>query len=452
MAGRKTLATMLFAALFAMSLVVMFAATIASVAASFSSYEARAEQLLLSRASSYAALVAPLGDEDGMRARLEGIPFVGMRCTLIAADGSVVFDSDVDPSTMGNHAGRAEILAARESGQGTIMRRSETLGTDMLYAAIEVRDGIVLRLAETRISHASFLGGMAPQLAVSLVAIFILSLLSSRALTAMVARPLREVDLTSPLGNDAYAELQPLLKRVDDQRRELERAVMMRREFTGNVSHEMKTPLQVIGGYAELMENGMIDAKDVPRFAGLIRGESESMRLLIDDVLTLSRLDENACSETGTVFLADTCRRAIRRLEPTARERGIVFALDADEHAAIAGEPSLADQMVYNLIDNAVKYNREGGTVSVGVSRSGGDVVLTVSDEGSGIARDQRERIFERFYRIDTSRSRETGGTGLGLAIVKHAAESFGGTVSVGDSTSGATFVVTIPCAPIPER
>lgn len=452
-ASRKTLAGRIFAVLFLFSLAVTFAATVAATALSFTVYEREAEELLLSQATSYAEGMRGLDGEEAMVSALESIPFVDTRCTLVAADGTVLFDNYAEPSAMDNHALREEIVAAKESGKVAVLRRSDTMGSDTLYAAALVGDGVVLRLAETRTSLASFLGGLIWQLGATLVIIFLLSLLVARVLTALIIRPLRELDLQHPLENDAYLELQPLLQRVDAQRseleaqnRELERAVALRREFTGNVSHEMKSPLQVIGGYAELIESGLVAPDDIPRFAGLIRSESQTMRELIDDVLSLSRLDEHVQGGCVPVDLAALCSRSVQRLEAAAEERGESIKTLLQPGLEVLADPAMAEQMVYNLVSNAIKYNREGGMVLVQLSSEGESAVISVADEGPGVPEDQRERVFERFYRIDASRSRETGGTGLGLAIVKHAAESLGGSVCVKDSKlGGAEFLVTLP-------
>ena len=442
----------MFAALFAFSFAAMLAATVAATAASYSSYESDAEARLLSQAQQCAQLLNRQGDEDA-QATLAGLPLADERATLIAADGTVLYDNQADASAMENHGQRAEVIQAKESGQGVVMRRSDTFGADTLYAAVQLNDGRVLRLAETRASLASFIGGAAWQLGVSLVVIFLASFLLSRAVTRRVVRPLVGIDLSHPLDNDAYMEVQPLLARVDQQRRELEgqnaelqRAVTLRREFAGNVSHEMKTPLQVIGGYAELMEAGLVTADDVPRTAGLIRTESESMRALIDDVLTLSKLDE-AAGGGERVSLRESCERAAARLAPVAEEKGISILLDCDG-SCVLGEPAAVEQMVYNLVDNAVKYSPAGGRVRVSCSETGGKARLVVQDQGPGIPDEFKERVFERFFRVDSSRSRETGGTGLGLAIVKHAAESLGGTAQVENAPGGGSaFVVEAPLA-----
>lgn len=448
----KSLARRSFITLFLLSLAVMVTAVLAATAASYSSYEREAEDYLLAQTRTCAASLEGKSAQD-MVETLQALPLTDTRVTLVAADGTVHYDSAVDASTLGDHSQRAEIAQARESGQGVLLRRSQTLGKDTLYAAVSVGDEAVLRLAETRASLASFLGRMGWQLALSLVVIFALSLFASRLLTRMVVRPLQEIDLTRPLQNRAYAELQPLLIRVDEQRRELEdqndelqRAVTLRREFTGNVSHEMKTPLQVIGGYAELMEQGVVPAQDVPRFAGLIRRESEHMRLLIDDVLALSRLDESTGGDEP-VALRQACERVAARLEPASSAKSLRVTLDCQD-AVVKGVPSSVEQMVYNLLDNAIEYSPVAGVVSVQVRGEGDGVVLTVSDQGPGIPDELKERVFERFFRVDSSRSRDTGGTGLGLAIVKHAAESMGGTVEVLDAPDGgACLRVWVPAA-----
>ncbi|WP_370520274.1 sensor histidine kinase [Enterorhabdus sp. P55] len=268
----------------------------------------------------------------------------------------------------------------------------------------------------------------------------------------------------------------PLLERIDSQQRtlraqnrELARAESLRRDFSANVSHEMKTPLQVIAGYAELMENGLVPPEDVARFAGVIHSESQAMRALIDDVLTLSRLDEvgAGAEDAVPVELRGTAERAIGRLQALARHVGVEVTL-AGEACWTRGSETLLEQMVYNLVENGIRYNEPGGSVTVTVGREfapiapGSDddataplpaaatlaaqAVIRVRDTGPGIPPEKREKVFERFYRLEKSRSKETGGTGLGLAIVKHAALQHGGSVEVRDASGhGAEFVVRLP-------
>ncbi len=449
---RNTLFGKIFVVLFVISFAVMTLSTLAATLASFSSYENEAEDALLAQAESCAQLLDGKTAEE-IEASLQSYPLADLRTSLISKDGTVLYDNWADASGMENHAQREEFLQAQESGKSTIMRRSETIGTDTLYAAVKLNDGMVLRLAETRTSIGSFLSGMTLQLGISLGLIIFLSFVFSRWLTHRIMRPLKEVNLTNPLDNDVYEEMRPMLHRVDEQRRELkrqnaelERAVEARREFTGNVSHEMKTPLQVIGGYAELMEYGATKPEDNARFAALIRKEAAHMRGLIDDVLTLSRLDEQGDQSHDPIDLSAMCRSVISRLETTAAERKITFKADIQDGITIYGAESLAQQMVYNLVDNAVRYNRDGGRVTVALNKTTDGITLSISDQGKGVPEEYRERIFERFYRVDASHSRETGGTGLGLAIVKHSVASLGGTVSVDDAPGGgARFVVTFP-------
>lgn len=204
---------------------------------------------------------------------------------------------------------------------------------------------------------------------------------------------------------------------------EKERAEQMRREFTANVSHELKTPLQTISGYAELLANGMVADKDKTAFSEKIYAEAQRMIRLIEDIIKLSNLDEGAVELTReTVDLYATAENTVRSLLPAAKKANVTLSLNG-ENAEIYGIPQLLTAVVYNLCDNAIKYNKDGGTVFVNVKNNAENIVLSVRDTGIGIPKEQQERIFERFYRVDKSHSKEVGGTGLGLSIVKHAAK-----------------------------
>ena len=229
---------------------------------------------------------------------------------------------------------------------------------------------------------------------------------------------------------------------------EKEKAEQIRREFTANVSHELKTPLQSISGCAELLSNGMVKPEDVPEFSHRIYSESQRLISLVEDIIGLSRLDEGAEDMQRTnVDLHKLAETAIDSLSNAAKEAGVALELCGDG-AEVYGIPQLLGTIVYNLCDNAIKYNRRGGSVTVTTENCAGGVTLTVSDTGIGIPKDQQDRIFERFYRVDKSHSKDVGGTGLGLSIVKHAALLHNATVTV-DSTPGAgtTFTVFFPSA-----
>lgn len=449
---RATLYGRTFGFLFSLSLVMMIAVMVVVTGVSFSVYEGEAERMLMSQAESVSGLIGNDSEHEATL-ELEDTSFVDTRCTLIAQDGTVLYDNWTDPAAMDNHANREEVMKAREGDQCIMIRKSETLGSDTLYAATLLKNGDVLRLAETRTSLTSFMADLALPLALSLAALVVFSLIASRLLTKLIIRPLQELNLSKPLDNNAYRELQPLLKRVDAQRIELmtknkslEDAVEMRREFTSNVSHEMKTPLQVISGYAELMENGMTDPADNQHFASLIHQEALVMRSLIDDVLTISKLDESVDTESMPIELGTLAKHIAKRLEPKAKERGEHILVSTAKDVIVRGSTTRAEQVIYNLVDNAIRYNRDGGVVSVCVDKHGDNARLRVSDEGPGIPVEMRERVFERFFRLDSSRSRETGGTGLGLAIVKHAVESLNGRIHIEDAPcQGTCFVVEIP-------
>lgn len=204
---------------------------------------------------------------------------------------------------------------------------------------------------------------------------------------------------------------------------EKEKAEQMRREFTANVSHELKTPLHAISGYAELMQSGMVESKDILPFAGKIYTEAQRMIQLVEDIISLSHLDEGAQDmKWEKVELYALAGTVVRSLKPEAEGAGISLKLSG-EAAVVEGIPQLLYSIIYNLCDNAIKYNRKGGSVNIDVRPDGAGASVLVKDTGIGIDTEYQERIFERFYRVDKSRSKEVGGTGLGLSIVKHAAK-----------------------------
>ncbi len=449
--GGKSLATHLFAILFSFAFISFVVATAIAAYISWTVYEGDAEQRLTAQLEVCAAQIDGMDSEE-MVAKLSGVDLANTRITLVASDGSVLYDSEVDAKDMKNHGSRQEIVAAQNIGESVVQRKSETTGSDSLYAAVRVgQDDSVLRLAETRTSLMFYLGGLLVPLVLAILAAALLSALMARTITRYVTAPLLDVNLDEPLNCETYKEVRPLLGRMDAQRAELKeqnlrltQAVTLRREFTGNVSHEMKSPLQVIGGYAELIESGITSPEDTKKFAGIIRSESQTMRELIDDVLTLSRLDEGVSQDPTPFDIAAVISLVVQRLELTAESKGVALQVACEHGVKALGFELQAEQAVYNLVDNAIRYGN--ARVEIRTDLEGDWVRVFVSDDGPGIPADQRERIFERFYRLDPSRSRSTGGTGLGLAIVKHAAEDMGGSVRVQDaSIGGAEFVMELP-------
>ncbi len=227
---------------------------------------------------------------------------------------------------------------------------------------------------------------------------------------------------------------------------EKEQAEQMRREFTANVSHELKTPLHTIAGCAELLENGMVRPEDTARFYSQIRGEAGRMIALVEDIIRLSHLDEGAEDmKRERVDLYDLTAETVKSLSREAESAGVFVSIEG-ESAVVYGIPQLLESIVYNLTDNAIKYNRQGGTVKVSVERLSDGIRLSVADTGIGIPPEHRERIFERFYRVDKSRSKELGGTGLGLSIVKHAARLHHAKIELQSAEGeGTTITVVFP-------
>ena len=226
---------------------------------------------------------------------------------------------------------------------------------------------------------------------------------------------------------------------------EKEKAEKLRREFSANVSHELKTPLHTISGCAELLANGMVKPDDIPRFAAQILSESKRMITLIEDIIKLSHLDEGAGDmQRCDVDLAAIVRATVENLRPAAKAADVALSVNACPAVIKNGIPQLLEAIVYNLCENAIKYNRPGGFVKVGVEKNADGTVLTVEDNGIGIPAEQQERIFERFYRVDKSHSKEVGGTGLGLSIVKHAAALHNAKISMHSAPDEGTSISVV--------
>lgn len=235
-------------------------------------------------------------------------------------------------------------------------------------------------------------------------------------------------------------------RQLKKDQEQIEKTALIRQEFTANVSHELKTPLHAISGYAELLENGMVREEDIKPFAGRIRGESSRMIRLVEDIIDLTKLDNgDAEMKREDCDLYRIAENAVDSLESRASAANVSIAIDGED-APIKAVPQVIYSIVYNLCDNAIKYNHSGGSVALGIHQTEYNTVLTVKDTGIGIPEESRERIFERFYRIDKSRSKEVGGTGLGLSIVKHGVLIHNGKIEVNSEPGkGTEFVVTIP-------
>ena len=296
---------------------------------------------------------------------------------------------------------------------------------------------------------------------VPLLAVIVLAIALSGLLAALGSRtfmrPFEKIDISRPDERDVEEEIRPLIRRLNDQNhqirsqmetlaREHERQDRMRREFTANVSHELKTPLTSISGIAELLRDGLVRPEDVRPFAGKIYDEAQRLISLVGDIIRLSRLEDPSVTvRKEQVSLYETAERVRQQLLPVAEKRQISLTLEGDP-GWITASPRITEEIVYNLCENAVQYNRPSGTVSVLVSDEGQQVRITVRDTGIGIPREEMDRIFERFYRVDKSHSKQMGGTGLGLSIVKHGAASLGAQVQLDSELGeGTTISVIFP-------
>lgn len=477
-----------------------------------------------------------LGLESSGEKYLQSVNAEDCRITWIDGSGAVLFDTDANAASMDNHSQREEIQEALTYGKGSSQRYSDTLTTIMLYSAVRLDNGTVLRIAAAQDSvFALLLDVLLPMLLIFAAAVLV-SMFLARALAKMIVDPLNDLNLDEPTQAQTYDEISPLLHRIDKQNKQInvqvaqlkektdqfeqitasmneclvlldaegrilsinpaaaklfetssacvgldflviDRSAAMRegiqkaldgkrsefrtskhsceyqigispiasgekllgavvlafdvteqinsqrnrQEFTANVSHELKTPLQSILNSAQLLQSGLVKPEDHAKFTGYICSEAERLLNLINDVIRLSQLDESGEFPKESVDLYQVSSQVLQSLLPSADKKNVTVEL-LGANTVIPGIRQLAYELIYNLCDNAIRYNKDGGKVTVTVGKDS----ITVKDTGIGIPKEHQARIFERFYRVDNSHSRETGGTGLGLSIAKHAAQHLG--------------------------
>lgn len=351
------------------------------------------------------------------------------RITLLDGEGNVLFDSLENPAMLENHSNRPEFIEAEKNGYAETMRYSETLSKQNFYCAVKLSDGNILRVGSTTDSVFSTMLSSFSILGVLLILILLLSFFLVRRQTKDLIEPINTLDLEHPLKEVQYEEMRPLLERVDEQNHqiakqmeELKAAEAVRREFSANVSHELKTPLMSISGYAELMMNGMVPENKIQEFSGRIYHGASRLSTLVTDIIQLSRLDEkDSAMPFEPVDLYELAEDIILHLNSVASKKNIQLQLDGHS-VSVEGVRQVLYEMLYNIADNAVRYTEKNGTVKIYAGQRGSHPYYRVEDNGIGIPKEEQKRIFERFYRVDKSHSRETGGTGLGLSIVKHGA------------------------------
>ncbi|MCI9565875.1 MAG: two-component sensor histidine kinase [Eubacterium sp.] len=370
-----------------------------------------------------------------------------LRITVIDKKGKVQYDSNADIGNMDNHVNRPEIREALKYGTGKKIRKSDTFSKNTYYYAERLNNGKILRVAKEVGSIWQFFKHILPILIVELLLAVAICILVARMLARRLVEPIEL--LAKNIDDDeitaTYEEIKPFLDKIHSQHKALKKSANMRQDFTANVSHELKTPLASISGYAELIENGMAKEEDVRRFAGEIHKSSIRLLSLINDIIELSELDVmDSEMATTTVSLAEEAENCVEMLQMNAKKHGVDIVIHKNqERGIIEANRDMIQEIIYNLCDNAIRYNQDGGHVIVSVFRKEDKIVLQVQDDGIGIPKKEQERIFERFYRVDKARSKKTGGTGLGLAIVKHIAEQHEAEIEI-DSVVGKGTSISI--------
>lgn len=390
----------------------------------------------------------------------------GSRFTIIRNDGTVAADSGTsDVKTLENHKDREEVKEALEDGQGQAVRRSETLGKQMLYVAMRSADGAyILRLSAPFTGMQEYLELLFPAVLLSFAVAFIGSGMEVELFARSITRPLREISRQmSKMDGDysdftfepcPYGEINviaetttKMAKNVQESMNRLEQEKQIRQEFFSNASHELKTPITSIRGYVELLENGVAADEDMGKdFLSRIKKEAFRMTSLVDDILMISMLESRgAKADITPIRVRDLTEEITSSLAPMAAEHSVLIHRSCED-LTIWADLRQMTELFTNLLSNAVKYNNPGGQVWIRVKREGNQMVLTVKDSGVGIPGESQARIFERFYRVDKGRSRKQGGTGLGLSIVKHVVSFYDGTVRVESEMGvGSTFTVLLP-------
>lgn len=346
-----------------------------------------------------------------------------VRITLVAKDGTVIADSQESANKLGNHLNRQEIQQAIKNGEATVTRHSDTQEKKVYYFAKQLDNGNVLRVSAEAKSIGKFFSDYIIYIFLCIIVVIVAAVFVSMGITKSIVKPITQ--LGQSLDNiDKFKsdeELKPLVNALLQQKKKQKMLDKQKKQFTANVSHELKTPLTSIAGYAELIETGMAKPEDIKPFAGVIRKQALRLVNLSEDIIQLSQLEESDDEDMSfeSVNLYEIAQRCVEALNINAINKGVTLNLTGEE-CYIRGKAQLVEELVYNLCDNAIRYNKENGNVTVTVTSLEKGASVSVKDTGIGIPKKYQERIFERFFRVDKSRSKATGGTGLGLAIVKH--------------------------------
>ena len=395
------------------------------------------------------------------------------RITLIDQDGSVLADSETgNPETMENHKNRKEVKEAFQDGFGTKVRNSSTIKGSMMYAAYcSPTQHKVIRISIHHDVITDLMKMMVPSIVISLLLALSVAGVLTNKFANSVTKPILEIshklegiydekiDFNFP--HYQYDELNiiartttDMSKSVQDYIRKLEKEKTIRQEFFSNASHELKTPLTAIRGYAELLQSGMASDTNMQKeFLGRIHSEVEEMTSLINDILMISRLETKELMPTKEMLCVKSVAEEVKKtLKPLADENNVSLEIHCCDDFVYMDRSHLQG-ILSNLMGNAVKYNRPGGFVQTDITMDSTSLSIRVEDSGIGLAKEDQKRIFERFYRVDKGRSKRVAGTGLGLSIVKHVTEFYGGCVSVeSQSGVGSTFLVQLPAASLVQK
>ena len=380
---------------------------------------------------------------------LESIEDSSLRVTLIDLEGNVIFDNQLNESEMENHSSREEFKEAKENGYGISKRYSSSLLKTFYYVAYKL-DNNIIRVSKVADSTLYILFINLWPLYIVAIVLIICSILLGFLLSKKIVDPINNINLEHPLENNKYKEIEPLLIRIETQKNELMKeneevlnASKVRQEFTSNVSHELKTPLHVISGYAELIKEGIVKDSDVKEFGEKIYSEASRMSKLVEDIMKISKLESDKTIEKTQLNLKNIVVAIVDSLMIEADKKNVKFKLSLND-CSISGNYDSIYSLIFNLVDNAIKYNKTNGKITIKLQEVSNNVILSVKDTGIGIPKEDLDRIFERFYRVDKSRSKDSGGTGLGLAIVKHSLIVNNATIKVeSELKKGSTFTVT---------
>ena len=367
------------------------------------------------------------GIEDEGVSFLEVLEDVHRHITLIDEEGSVIYTNYGDHENMENQSDRPSVIEAMETGEGIVTLSTGRLTKRRVVYSKLLSNGYILRITARSDSVWSVLIRMfLPMMVIFLLAV-ILSVIISRKAVRNIMEPLDNIDLEHPRDNSIYAELTPLLEKIDQQqtqlkhsmKRKLEEHETVHREFTSNISHELKTPLTTIRGFAELLSEGEISEDEVRDYAQTIHKECDRLILLSNDIIELARMDEgDMTSEFEECDLTAISAEVAERYRIIAGRKDISLKVEGCK-TVIKGNRNVLESIISNLCDNAVKFNKPGGSITLSTLTKEEGAEFTICDTGIGISEEEQTRIFERFYRVDKSRSRNAGGSGLGLPIVR---------------------------------